>query len=135
MSVLPANISTPVAVSIVDPITGVMLSVPLSTQDVKPYGANYTRISTSGTTTVDPGPGGLYYGVSVLNAGTLWTATAYDIVVSGTSTATNPLSVSTSLVLGIGATAGPPSLGVRYSGALVVVTSGTLAGNLNCLWD
>lgn len=129
-----ANLSAPYGVVLMDPVTG-NAGRPLSVVQSDPYGANYTQINTNGTTTVNPNPG-FYYGLNAIGLGTLWAASVYDVVVTGTSTQTNTLAAGISIgavgVLGLG---GPPGMGVKTKGALVVVTSGTLAGNLNCLWD
>ena len=116
----------------------------------------YTALTTAGTTTLNPGSplgqstagqnvfggggpqeSGVLYGMLELAAGTTFAATFYDIIttVTGTGTAT----VTNTLLSGTGTAgqnipAGPPGIGVRYRGALVVVTSGT-PGVINALWD
>ena len=107
-----------------------------------------------------PGPGqqgntassfGVFYGIQVIGLGTnttTGTATggapvtvnAYDIIPptglgSNTAATTNALLNGTQSVAGV-LQAGVPGVGVRYKGALVVVTSGpTTLGACNCLWD
>lgn len=116
----------------------------------------YTAISTAGTTTLNPGqagvpgPGaqgslpttfGVLYGVSQVSAGTGFAFTVYDIVpntpaqiaASGTGSQTNTLLNGTGTA-GQSFPAGISDEGVRYKGALVVVTSGT-PGAINALWD
>jgi hypothetical protein len=106
---------------------------------------NYTGISTIGTATVNPGPAsvepgyfGVLYGFLVNGTGTAGMGIiAYDLqtVVTGTGTVTNTntLMVGTATAPGQ-VISGPQSLGIRYRGSLVIVTSGT-AGNVNALWD
>ena len=102
----------------------------------------YTPINTAGTTTLNPGqPGnpaidpGVFYGVEQLAPGTGFLFTVYDIV-----PATPNAAVSTNTLLnGTGSAGqvfapGPAGIGVRYRGALVVVTAGT-PGAINALWD
>lgn len=96
----------------------------------------YTPISTAGTTTLNPGQAsgppiqpGVLYGMQQLTPGTNFGALFLDIF--GTTTNT--------IITGTGTAgqifpAGVPGFGVRYRGALVVVTSGT-PGALNALWD
>lgn len=105
----------------------------------------YTPISTSGTTTVDPGrtdgnppgqPPGAFYGFEVLAVGTSWVVTALDIIVqaTGTGTTTTTNTIATGTASAQGQIVGPSPLGIRYKGSLVIVTSGT-AGAGNALWD
>jgi hypothetical protein len=100
--------------------------------------ANYTNYAAVGTQTIGaaaPGtPGVLYGGIFVQN-GTAYTATYYDLVVTGTTTASNQLTATTTAA-GSGPTVlpGPGPLGVRFKGTLVLVTTGT-AGSINTLWD
>ena len=100
---------------------------------------NYTPYNAVGTQTINqqgaPGLGGMFYGGIFVQNGTSYTATYYDLIVQGTTTTTNQLT-ATSTASGSGPTVlpGPPPLGVRYRGSLVLVTTGT-AGLINSLWD
>lgn len=125
-----ANPSTPFAVVLVDPLTQ-QLARPLSVVQSDPYGANYTQITTNGTTTVNPTTG-FYYGLNAVGLGTLWAASVYDIAGTNTTTLVAALAIGALGALGLAA---PPGVGLKTKGALVVVTSGTIAGNLNVLWD
>lgn len=116
----PAN-SVPTGICNIDPTSGLVYS---------PSCANYTVINTTGTTTVASG-GGLYFGALCISNGTSFTLTAYDI--SGTTTNTLAPQVTGTQGNQQGAP-GPSGLGVRFVGALVVITTGT-AGQFNCLWD
>jgi len=95
----------------------------------------YTALTTAGTTTINPGgtgvasQPGVLYGMLEVSAGTVFAATFYDIVGTATSTL-----LSGTGTAGQNIPAGPPGIGVRYRGALVVVTSGT-PGLINALWD
>jgi N-methylhydantoinase A/oxoprolinase/acetone carboxylase beta subunit len=109
----------------------------------------YTVVTTVGTATINqlqgaattgaplpggPGAGiGVLYGANETAAGTTYAITMVDIVVSGTTTATNTLMNGTGTANQI-MTPGPAGIGVRYRGALVAITSGT-AGSINVLWD
>lgn len=94
--------------------------------------ANYTVISTAGTTTVAQG-GGVFFGLNVVSTGTSWTATPYDIVVAGTTT--NQLTATgTAASVGGLDIPGVTGLGVRFLGTLALVTTGT-PGQFNALWD
>lgn len=114
------NRSAPVAICGVDPDSGDVYSIGL---------ANITAISTVGTTTVEAAQGA-FYGFCIINAGTAFAATAYDI--NGTSTTTLQVLPGGTAVGPFGP--GPGNQGVRYAGSLVVVTTGT-AGLINTLWD
>lgn len=113
---------------------------------------NYTPISTIGTQTINPGSPeivggqplpqgqtyGVLYGFTLTSAGTAATVVTYlDIYVTlstaGTTTVTNTLLSGTASAAGnnVGVSG---SYGIRYRGALVLVTSGT-AGAGNSLWD
>lgn len=150
------NVGAPLSVMLCDGSTGLPWAAPMPTQlldqngvavqfplAVKesaapiPYGANVTPIAGNGTNSINAG-GGLYYGLMVTGIGTLWVGTVLDIYATGTGTAsaTNTLAAGITLgALGLAALAGPSGLGIRYKGTLQVVTSGTIAGSLNCLWD
>lgn len=113
----------------------------------------YTPLNTAGTTTLNPGqsgaPGvgqqgggpssfGVLYGVATLAPGTGFGFTAYDLIPptgigTNTATVTNTLMNGTNSA-GVVQSAGLAGMGVRYKGALIVVTSGT-PGLLNALWD
>jgi hypothetical protein len=110
--------------------------------------AQYTLISTNGTTTVNSsqaaagpgsaGPGAappIYYGMQLVAAGTAAVATILDIVVSGTTTATNTIDIATGGTAGSAFPGGVLSVGVRCRGNLVIVTTGTAAGTWLTLWD
>jgi hypothetical protein len=102
----------------------------------------YTPIVSAGTTTLNPGQAsgpptsfGVLYGVSQLGAGTGFGFTVYDIVPGRGQVA----AATNTLLNGTGSAnqnfpAGVPGIGVRYQGALVVVTVGT-PGVINALWD
>lgn len=102
--------------------------------------ASYTPITTAGTQTQTTGrasPGGIFIGVVNVALGTGFTIAAYDVVTTGTATATYPLiGLQTATAIGQSISAGPVggSVGVRFLGTLVYVTSGT-AGAWNALWD
>lgn len=91
---------------------------------------NVTAISTAGTTTIATKQGA-FYGFNAISTGTSWTAQAFDI--SGTNT-TTLIAVNTAAAVGPQGYPGPPGLGVRYGSSLVVVTTGT-PGQYNTLWD
>lgn len=102
----------------------------------------YTAINTAGTTTLNPGQaGGLptsygdFYGVTQIAAGTSFAFTVYDIVpaIGAAAITTNTLLNGTGSA-GQVFTPGPNAIGVRYKGALVVITTGT-PGLINALWD
>lgn len=104
---------------------------------------NYTPITSAGTTTLNPGQAagpptsfGVLYGVSQVSAGTGFGFTVYDIVPA--QGAAVPAQTNT-LINGTGTAgqffdAAAPDVGMRYKGALVVVTTGT-PGVLNACWD
>jgi hypothetical protein len=104
------------AVVTVDPVTG-------ATGNGNVY--NYTAISTAGTTTLKSSAG-VFGGIVITGVGTTWVNTVYDI-----GTATNIISpAGTATAVGQAFGTG----GVRTTGTLVVVTTGT-PGSLNALWD
>jgi len=127
MPVTPPSNSVPLGVCFIDPTSGLAYSSGC---------ANYTTISTAGTTTVDSNPGGgISYGLYCLATGTTWTATLYDVYVVGTTTSTGQLiATTTAAALGFQANPGPGGTGVRYNGNLIMVTTGT-PGSWNVLWD
>lgn len=102
----------------------------------------YTAISTAGTTTLNPGQAsgpptsfGVLYGVAQVAAGTGFAFTVYDIVPAAGQQAAS----TNTLINGTGSAgqffdAAAPDVGMRYKGALVVVTSGT-PGLINACWD
>jgi hypothetical protein len=122
--------------------------------------AQVTAITTAGTTTLNPGqqgmvqPGGqplgqsgnlaaspgVFYGFDWTATGTSYAATAVDLVPptlaqynAGTGTQTFTLANGT-LTAGQRQVAGLEGVGVRYRGALVVITAGT-PGAVNALWE
>lgn len=96
--------------------------------------STYSVITTAGTTTVAQG-GGIYFGVNAISTGTSFTVTPFDIIVSGTTTTTNQLNaISTAAALGFQAAPGGAGVGVKFAGALTLVTTGT-GGQYNVLWD
>lgn len=104
--------------------------------------SGYTQISTNGTTTLNQGQAsgvaanpGVLYGAQLIALGTAPVATFLDIWPNGTATTTTTLYVATGTAAGQQFSAGIPGVGVRYKGALVVVTTGTAAGTWNALWD
>lgn len=127
MPVTPPSNTQPLGVCFIDPTSGLAYSSGC---------ANYTTISTAGTSTVDSNPGGgVLYGFYCLSVGTTWTVTAYDVYVTGTTTNTGQLiATQTAAATGFQANPGSGGTGVRYNGNLVVVTSGT-PGSWNVLWD
>lgn len=102
----------------------------------------YTAISTAGTSTLNPGQAsgpptsfGVLYGVNQVAPGTSFAFTVLDIVPQQGSVAVQ----TNTLMNGTGSAnqqfnGGVPGVGVRYKGALVVVTTGT-PGLINVLWD
>ena len=117
----PPNAASPMGVCSVDATSGLVYS---------PSCANYTSITTAGTTTIKSG-GGLYFGAMSIASGTSYTLTAYDV--QGTNS-TQLIATATAVGgSGVGA-AGPSGLGVRFGGSLVIVTAGT-PGSFNALWD
>lgn len=108
--------------------------------------ANYSVLNTTGTSTLNPGSGGavasqpgVLYGMVTIAPGTTFAAAFYDIIApppggTSTTTTTNQLMASSAGTAGQAFAAGLAGVGVRYRGALVVVTSGT-AGQINALWD
>lgn len=113
-----------------------------------PINAGYTPLTTAGTYTLNPGPAspgpgvgvgtpGAVYGVYATVFGTSPVFTVYDIV-----PARGTIAVATNILLNGTGTAVNQSfnplsgalIGVRYTGALVVVVTGT-ANTLNVLWD
>jgi hypothetical protein len=112
----------------------------------------YTVVATVGTLTLNQGRSaygaaypqnfgpvvnaGALYGFLTVNVGTSFAATFYDIILG---TPGNPSATTTNTLLNGTGTAGQfitpaTGMGVRYSGSLVVVTTGT-AGSLNAYWD
>jgi hypothetical protein len=103
--------------------------------------AQYAVLTTAGTYTLNPGPSrggiGVLWGVYVSTYGTSPVFNVYDVVPAmGTN------AIATNLLLtGSGTAAGQAfsplgagSPAVRYTGALVVVVTGT-SNALNVLWD
>ena len=124
-----SNSSSPFATCAIDPTSGLVYS---------PGCANYTAVTTAGTSTIKP-TGGIFYGFVAVATGTSFTITPYDIytTVTGTSTTTTTSQMYATSTAGaatgsINITAG--AAGVRINGQLVVVTAGT-PGQWNILWD
>ena len=117
----PGN-ATPVAVCSLDPTSGLVYS---------PGCANYSILSTAGTSTVDSSGGGIFFGLNCIAVGTTWTATAYDVF--GTNT-NQLIATQTAAATGFQGNPGSGGTGVRYSGSLILVTTGT-PGVWNVLWD
>lgn len=116
----PAN-ALPVGISCIDSDTGDTYAHNLCTP---------TAITTAGTSTVDIGTGH-FYGFNAISLGTGMVMVAYDV----TSTSTTQLTaLNTATALGLQPQPAPGSIGTRYYGSLVVVTSGTM-GQINALWD
>jgi hypothetical protein len=102
----------------------------------------YTAISSAGTTTLNPGQAsgpatsfGVLYGVGQVAAGTGFGFSVLDIVPPAGQQAAS----TNTLINGTGSAgqffdAAAPDVGVRYRGALVVVTTGT-PGAINAFWD
>lgn len=123
---VPPNAFAPVAVVAIDPDSGTVFSAGADQAD-------YSVISTIGTTTLKSVPG-IYWGFVPTGTGTaamVWNA--YDIIVSGTTTSTNTLQGAVT-PSALNALNGFGGIGVRFQGSLVVVTTGT-AGSYNALWD
>jgi hypothetical protein len=113
-----------------------------------PVNAGYSVLTTAGTYTLNPGPGspaqgvgvgipGVYYGAYVTTFGTSPVFSVYDIqpVRGSVATATNLLHNGTGTAANQSFQPLPGGLpGIRYTGALVVVVTGT-ANALNVLWD
>ena len=108
--------------------------------------AGYTVLTTAGTYTLNtgptPGPGvafpnslGALYGFYVTTFGTSPVCTLYDVVPAhgAVAVATNLLMNGTGTAVNQSFNAGV-SLGIRYTGALVAVVTGT-ANAMNVLWD
>jgi hypothetical protein len=106
----------------------------------------YTAISTAGTTTLNPGQPagapppapGVLYGLTQIAPGTSFAATVLDLV-PPSNIGTNTTTITNTLLSGTGTAgqrfvAGLEGVGVRYRGALVVVSTGT-PGQINALWD
>ena len=122
----PSNQAAPLGICHIDPTSGTIYS---------PGCANYTPLSTAGTTTIDSSGGGILYGFNAISIGTSWTITAYDVYVTGTTTNTNQMiATQTAAAVGFQGNPGSGGTGVRYNGNLVVVTTGT-PGLWNVLWD
>ena len=124
-----SNGAAPLAVCSIDPTSGLVYSLGC---------ANYTAITTAGTSTIKP-TGGIFYGFVAVANGTAFTITPYDIYVNvtGTSTTTTtsqmyPITTAGTPSSSINITAG--AAGVRINGQLVMVTTGT-PGQWNVLWD
>ena len=126
MPFTPPSNPVPLGICNIDPTSGLVYS---------PGCANYSAISTAGTTTVDSSGGGILYGFNAITVGTSWTVTAYDVYVTGTITNTGQLiATQTAAATGFQGNPGSGGTGVRYNGNLVVVTTGT-PGLWNVLWD
>ncbi len=114
--------------------------------------AQYTPIVAAGTNTLNPGPAltggfrvpqppttfGVLYGVDTIAAGTGFAYTLVDMIAptglgTNTATVTNTLMNGTDTA-GTSRSAGVSGVGVRYSGALVCITTGT-PGQINVAWD
>jgi len=124
-----SNGNAPLAVCSIDPTSGLVYSLGC---------ANYTPVTTTGTTTIKA-TGGIFYGYVAVANGTSFTITPYDIYtsVTGTTTSTTTAQLYATSTTGgatssINITAG--AAGVRVNGSLVVVTTGT-PGQWNVLWD
>jgi hypothetical protein len=124
-----AGNAAPFATCAIDPTSGLVYS---------PGCANYTAITTAGTSTIKSG-GGIFYGFVAVANGTSFTLTPYDVYVSVTGTTTS----TTTTQMYPTSTAGTPSstvnitagaAGVRFNGQLLAVTAGT-PGQFNVLWD
>jgi hypothetical protein len=110
--------------------------------------AAYSVLTTAGTYTLNAGPAspgqgfaglgppGAYYGLYVTVFGTSPVFTVYDITPArgSVAVATNILHNGTGTAVNQNFSPSGLSLGVRYTGALVVVVTGT-ANTLNALWD
>jgi len=127
MPITPPSNAVPLAICSLDPTSGLIYS---------PGCANYSVISTIGTTTVDANTGGgIYYGLNCIALGTTWTAVPYDVyTVAGVTTTNTMYAVQTATAVGFQANPGSGGTGVRFNGNLVVVTGGT-PGIWNVLWD
>lgn len=114
--------------------------------------AGYSVLTTAGTYTLNAGPAavasppapgaspgspGAYYGIYITTFGTSPVFTVYDIVPArgGVATATNVIHNGTGTAVNQSFSPITNSiLGVRYTGALVVVVTGT-SNAMNALWD
>lgn len=92
-------------------------------------------VCTAGTTIVPTGrttPGGIFHGAMPITGTPVYQA--FDVFVSPSAgTTTYPLTALTTGVLGTAIPAGPPGVGVRFFGTLVIVVTGT--STTNTLWD
>jgi len=112
-----ANYAAPYAQCPVDPITGAVTVGGVS---------YYTPLTTAGTTTIKATPG-VYFGLLGIASGTSYAAVIYDI-----GTATNIIQGTATITAGQTVNLG--GVGIRTTGAMVAVTSGT-PGQINALWD
>ena len=110
--------------------------------------AGYTPLTTAGTYTLNPGPGtpgvgvtaagspGALYGVYVTTFGTSPVFSAYELKVGATSTTTSILMNGTATAVNQSFTplTGAAVPGIRYTGGLIIVVTGT-ANGMNVLWD
>lgn len=89
--------------------------------------ANVTTISTSGTTTVAPGPGA-YFGYHTITSGTNPTVFALDgtNTLDGTSTITAVSQNFTPMIGGVAA---------RFNTSLIIVQAGATPATINVFWD
>jgi hypothetical protein len=91
-------------------------------------------LQTAGTNTVTTGrssAGGIFQGAIVTSGTPVYQA--FDVIVSGTNTASNALTPLTTATPGQVIAAGPPGVGVRFLGTLVTIITGT--STTNTLWD
>ena len=110
--------------------------------------AGYSVLTTAGTYTLNPGPGspsagvgvgtpGAYYASYVTTFGTSPVFTVYDIVPARASVAASTNVLHNGTGTAVNQSFLPVSgglIGVRYTGALVVVVTGT-SNAINVLWD
>ena len=125
----PPSNAAPLGICSIDPTSGLVYS---------PGCANYTPITTAGTTTLDSG-GGIFYGFTAISAGTGFTIVPYDIFTSTVGTTTSTTTNQLYAIATAGGLTGTVNIaagaaGVRYNNQLVIVTAGT-PGSFNVLWD
>lgn len=108
--------------------------------------SNYTPIVGVATATINPGQSGpkatsqgVLYGASCVQFGTAPVISIFDVIPpsnigTNTTTTTNLLLSGTFTAAGQVLPSNSAGLGVRYQGALVAMTAGTLS-ILNVLWD
>lgn len=109
----------PAGNSLVDPVSGIGSTLPH---------AKYSVLSTSGTTTINPGPCVCFGALTTVLA----TSTGSLYLLDGTTVITSTL---TATAVGMSVQPGFYSVGVRCLTSLVAIAAGTNANTYNILWD